>query len=135
MSRDVGAVAVLQHRALAEGFNGNLPGFQHCDEGGCNRCRKGDSPSLDTCLCCHAEANLVASAARLGHSLLNTTVYCTTQPCLGCTKLLVIAGVSAVVYDDTYRSDADAMQAELNALYASQQPGGVGFSHFICTCS
>lgn len=76
----------------------------------------------------------MASAARLGHSLLNATIYCTTQPCLGCTKLLVIAGVSAVIYDEDYGPAAE-LQAELNALYIQQDPKGVGFSHFVCTCS
>lgn len=125
---------MLERRALAEGFNGNLPGRQHCDEGGCSRCQSGRPLGLENCLCCHAEGNLVASAARLGHSLLNATIYCTTQPCLGCTKLLVIAGVSAVIYDEDYGPAAE-LQAELNALYIQQDPKGVGFSHFVCTCS
>jgi dCMP deaminase len=135
LTRSVGAVAVLDKRVVSEGFNGTLPGRPHCDEGACARCKKGSHLGLEACLCCHAECNLVANAARIGVSLMSTTVYSTTQPCLGCTKLLVASGVSAVVYDEPYVSDAADLQAELNALYTQQDPGGVGFSHFICTCS
>lgn len=44
----------------------------------------------------HAEENLVASAART--VLEGTTVYVTHQPCARCSRLLVQAGVKAVVY-------------------------------------
>lgn len=47
----------------------------------------------------HAEANLVASAARLGISLQDSHVLLTEyQPCANCAGLLVQAGVSEVWY-------------------------------------
>lgn len=45
----------------------------------------------------HAEANLVANAARNGVSLIGCTVVVTHPPCMGCAKLLAQAGVSRVI--------------------------------------
>lgn len=46
----------------------------------------------------HAEANLVAFAARLGIRTEGCTVYVTHCPCANCAKALVQAGIGAVVY-------------------------------------
>ena len=51
----------------------------------------------------HAEANLVAKAAREGISLKGSTVFTTASPCLPCALQLFQAGVSSVVYDQEYR--------------------------------
>jgi len=48
----------------------------------------------------HAEANAILFAARHGVS----TLYCTAAPCLGCSGLLLNAGITKVVYRDHYRS-------------------------------
>jgi len=37
-----------------------------------------------------------------GVSLQGATAYCTHQPCAGCTKLLISAGVERIVYRDAY---------------------------------
>lgn len=103
--RHVGAVATRDRRSFADGFNGNIPGFLHCDEGGCERCQSPTQQvglSLERCLCVHAEQNIVSFCARRGISLDGATVYCTTQPCLDCMKLLVVSGVVEVVYDEPY---------------------------------
>lgn len=134
-TRSVGAVAVLDKRAVCDGFNGTLAGYKHCDQGGCPRCAKGSGLSLETCVCCHAEANLVANAARLGATLMHTTVYCTTQPCMGCTKLLAGAGVDAVIYDEKYPAAPWELQNELTLAALLDDPNGVAFSRFKCTCS
>ena len=46
----------------------------------------------------HAEANLVAFAAREGIRTKGCTVYVTHQPCAGCAKALIQAGVVAVYH-------------------------------------
>jgi dCMP deaminase len=46
----------------------------------------------------HAEANLVAFAARAGIRTDGCTVYVTHMPCAGCARTLIQAGVSAVRY-------------------------------------
>lgn len=46
----------------------------------------------------HAEANLVAFAAREGISTKGCTVYVTHHPCASCARTLIQAGVKAVVF-------------------------------------
>jgi dCMP deaminase len=58
----------------------------------------------------HAEANAVVQGALHGVNLSNSTAYCTHQPCVNCTKLLISAGVRKIVYDVAY---PDAIAQEL----------------------
>jgi dCMP deaminase len=46
----------------------------------------------------HAEANAVVQGALHGVSLESATAYCTHQPCVNCTKLLISAGVTKIIY-------------------------------------
>lgn len=46
----------------------------------------------------HAEANLIAFAAREGIRVVGCAVYVTHMPCASCARSLIQAGVSAVVY-------------------------------------
>lgn len=46
----------------------------------------------------HAEANLVAFAAREGIRTTGCTVYVTHMPCASCARSLIQAGISRVVY-------------------------------------
>lgn len=48
----------------------------------------------------HAEANLVAFAARRGITTLGCSVYCTHLPCASCTRTLIQAGVRYITYGD-----------------------------------
>lgn len=105
VKRHVGACAVRGKRVLAAGFNGNLPGAVHCDEGGCDRCNDPKWVSgvgLERCVCVHAEQNLVAWCARYGISLDGASIYTTTYPCSDCMKLVVSAGIVEIVYDEPY---------------------------------
>ena len=104
-SRHVGAVATIDRRQLVDGFNGNIPGAVHCDEGGCERCENkafSQGEDLLRCVCVHAEQNIVAWAARSRTCLEGATVYSTTHPCADCLKLLIMAGVTEIVYRDDY---------------------------------
>ncbi len=47
---------------------------------------------------CHAEENAIMHAARIGISLKGTTAYVTWPPCSRCTRSLIQAGVSEVIY-------------------------------------
>ena len=98
----VGAVAVRGGRIVATGYNGAPAGLVHCLDEGCLEVNGHCVRAV------HAEANLVAWAAREGIPLLGVTLYCTTQPCLPCSKLLVNAGVKTVYYRDDY--DGEAME-------------------------
>lgn len=48
----------------------------------------------------HAEANLVAFAAREGIKTADCTVYVTHMPCASCARTLIQAGVAEVVHGD-----------------------------------
>ncbi len=97
--KQVGALAEKDGRVLVTGYNGSPSGFPHCtDRGGCRLDESGGC--LDTV---HAEANLIAFAAKHGISLEGATVYTTCAPCLGCAKLLINAGIKKVIYMEEYR--------------------------------
>lgn len=96
---NVGCLAVQDQRVVASGYNGSAPGSAHCLEVGC------DIPDEDSgCQrTIHAEANLVAWAARHGGQLQDATVWSTHSPCLKCAQLLVQAGIEFFVYLEPYR--------------------------------
>jgi dCMP deaminase len=92
----VGAVVVRDHRILTTGYNGAPHHVAHCTEVGC--LIVGDHCVRTT----HAEANAVVQGALYGVSLAGATLYATHQPCLGCSKLLISAGIARIVYADPY---------------------------------
>lgn len=93
----VGAIAVKEGRIVASGYNGAPPDFTHCSKETCDL----DQPCEKAI---HAEANLVAFAARKGISLENSVLYCTHMPCQKCAELIVQAGVTEVNFLYPYRT-------------------------------
>jgi dCMP deaminase len=116
ITRRVGAIACKGSTTIGAGWNGNIPGAVTCLDGGCQRCSSNPASGtgLATCVCVHAEAMLVATAARYGTSLRDADIFVTTHPCLECVKLLSFAGISQVVFDEpygnTYSTDAFIMR-------------------------
>lgn len=106
LRRHVGAIAVnSKHRIIGTGYNGAPSGMMHCTPETCIRIVK-QIPSgqqLDICKAIHAEANIVL---QLGYELQDATLYCNTQPCTNCLKLLIGSGIKRIVwknaYDDPY---------------------------------
>ena len=93
----VGAIALINGRPLVSGYNGAPSGEPHCSEVGCDIENGGCIRTV------HAEANLVAMAAREGISLFNTEIYCTYSPCLVCARMLLNCGIHAFFYVKEYR--------------------------------
>ena len=92
----VGCVLTRGHRILTTGYNGAPRGVAHCTEVGCTLAN-------EHCLrATHAEANAVVQGALHGVSLQDATAYCTHQPCVNCSKLLISAGVVRIVYAEAY---------------------------------
>lgn len=50
----------------------------------------------------HAEMCAICDAARLGRPLKGAILYCTTFPCHNCTKHVLAAGITSVVYMEPY---------------------------------
>lgn len=104
LRRQVGAVIVKEQRILSTGYNGVPTGIRHCEEVGCIR-NKLNIPSgerHELCRGLHAEQNAIVNAANFGVSLKGATLYCTTQPCLICTKMIINAGIKRIVYEEGY---------------------------------
>jgi dCMP deaminase len=117
---NVGAVLVRDNRIISTGFNGTPEGFPNCLDGGCVRCRDrelrdagriaevsdplflDEGKHLDLCICVHAEANAIVSAARAGTRVDGSTLYATHKPCFTCLKEAIQAGVARVVYLQDY---------------------------------
>jgi dCMP deaminase len=56
----------------------------------------------DVCPCLHAEQNAILQAALFGVSVKDGTLYCTTQPCTQCARMVVNAGIRKVVFEQEY---------------------------------
>ena len=93
----VGAIATQDNRVVATGYNGSLAGENHCTDESC-------SP-FDHCPnSVHAEANLIAYAARKGVKLEGATMYITHSPCRKCSELIIQAGITEIWYIQPYRA-------------------------------
>jgi dCMP deaminase len=114
LRRQVGAVLVKDNRILCTGYNGAPSGLRHCLEIGCLREKRGipSGERHELCRGLHAEQNTLVQAARHGIVVADSTLYCTTFPCVICAKMLINAGVIGIVYSDGY---SDALAQELLA--------------------
>lgn len=115
LRRKVGAIAVKDKRILATGYNGAPSGVPHCLETGCLREQLGipSGQRHEICRGLHAEQNVIIQAAVHGISLKGAEIYCTHQPCLICTKMLINCGISQVYYLEPYPDElAQAMILE-----------------------
>ncbi|MBP2652687.1 MAG: ComEB: ComE operon protein 2 [Firmicutes bacterium] len=104
LRRQVGAVIVKEKRLLTSGYNGAPQGLDHCEITGCLR-NEQEVPSgqrHELCRGTHAEQNAIVQAALHGVAIAGATLYCTHQPCSGCTKMIINAGIKRVVYLHAY---------------------------------
>jgi len=103
LHRHYGCVLVRDKTVISTGFNGAPRGCIHCEVMGCPRATVASGERPDLCRGTHAEQNVIANAARIGVSTLNTTLYLYPGdiPCPLCAKILINAGVSCVHYRTT----------------------------------
>ena len=91
-----GCVLVREKNVVATGYNGSIPGDDHCEDVGClvieNHCVRTN----------HAEMNALMQAAKRGHSVDGATAYVTNMPCTTCSKALIAAGIKRVVIFSDY---------------------------------
>ena len=102
--RRVGAVLVKDKRILATGYNGVPQGIDHCLERGCLREQLGipSGQQHELCRGLHAEQNAIIQAAKYGISISGAVVYCTTQPCIICAKMLINSGITEIIFEESY---------------------------------
>lgn len=107
LRRAVGAILVHDKRIIASGYNGGPSGLAHCLDIGCLREKLGipSGQQHELCRGIHAEQNAIIQAARYGVSIEGSVLYCTTQPCTQCTKMLINAGITEIVYAEGYPDD------------------------------
>ena len=91
-----GCVLVKDKNVIATGYNGSIPGDEHCEDVGCmivdNHCIRTN----------HAEINALAQAAKRGNSVEGATAYVTNMPCSACAKAIIAAGIKRVVIFSDY---------------------------------
>jgi dCMP deaminase len=100
----VGAVAVKDKRILCTGYNGAPSGLAHCLDQGCLR-EMMNIPSgqrHELCRGLHAEQNVIIQAAVHGIALNGAQLFCTTQPCLICTKMLINCHFTKIYFAQGY---------------------------------
>jgi dCMP deaminase len=92
--RQVGAILVKNKMIISDGYNGTPSGFE-------NVCEDENNATKPYVL--HAEANAITKVARSNNSSEGATLYVTSSPCIECAKLIIQAGITRVVYADSYR--------------------------------
>lgn len=111
----VGCVFTKDWRVLATGYNGALPGRDHCDDVGCliheGHCIR----------CVHAENNAIAQAAKHGVSLEDSWLFVNYLPCIGCYKNVLAAGCARVYYRHTYGTADMKFYRELQGMSRLEQ--------------
>jgi dCMP deaminase len=100
--RRVGAAILMDGHVVLEGFNRHVPSAHTPYSNGDprNASHKGVNIDLSTAL--HAEAGLIAEAARCGINLSNASMYVSTFPCPGCAKLIAYSGIKKIFYSGGY---------------------------------
>ncbi len=108
LSRQIGALIVIDKSIVSTGYNGPPRGVKHCNERyqlppdnkECPRRREGypSGEGLHLCPAAHAEVNCISNAARLGVSVKGGTLYLNTVcPCKNCAAQIINAGLTEVV--------------------------------------
>src|SRR5258708_736745 len=137
LGRGSAAVTVRAYGVRRTGYNGPAAGMPRCSGGGCHRCPQRDAEpylrggAYDVCLCVHAEQNALLTAARFGQQTFGASLTSTTQPCFGCLKEMLQAGITEVRYlhpwdpIEASKDEALAQQyAELRSRFTALQTGG-----------
>lgn len=94
--RQVGALIVKDSTIISDGYNGTPTGYDNC-------CEVDDSTKWEVI---HAETNAILKCAKNGISCDGATLYVTLSPCKDCSKLILQAGISRLVYKEVYTDES-----------------------------
>ncbi len=106
-----GCVIVRDRQILVSGYVGSPIGMPHCDEVGhqMKQMIHEDGSITNHCVrTVHAEQNAICQAAKLGISLLNSTLYCRMTPCRVCAMLIINCGITRVVCEKKYHAGGES---------------------------
>jgi dCMP deaminase len=100
--RQVGAVLVRGNAIVLTAFNHHVPDqYQTLYQGDPRgNFKKGQHIDLTTAI--HAEAAVIAEAARRGEKLEGCELYVTTFPCPNCAKLIAYSGIKKIYFEEGY---------------------------------
>ncbi len=118
----VGAVLTMARRIISTGYNGAPSGMAHCVH------EEIELANYRACeISVHAEANVIAFAARNGVKTFASVLYTTHSPCVTCARLLINAGIREVVYEQDYRDLSGLHELEKAGIKVTG-PYGSGLS-------
>ncbi len=100
--RQVGAVAFKGSQILLSGHNRHLPTDHQPYFDGDPRNAFSKGTNIELSIAIHAEASVIAQAAKEGISLNGTEMYVTTFPCPPCAKLIAESGIKTLYFSDGY---------------------------------
>lgn len=92
--KQVGALIVKNDMIISDGYNGSPSGFDNCCE---------DENGETHWYVLHAEANAILKVAKSTNNAKGATLYLTLSPCKDCSKLILQAGITRVVYIKGYK--------------------------------
>ena len=100
--RGVGAAIVKEGKIVLQDHNKHLPSEHspYVDGDPRNTLHKGEGIEYSTAI--HAEAGLIAEAAKKGISLNSASIYVSTFPCPPCAKLIAFSGIKKLYYAGGY---------------------------------
>jgi dCMP deaminase len=122
----IGAVIVANGRVVATGYNGPPKNFPHCSDLGCLRNERNipSGEQQQVCRAVHAEQNAIIQAASHGATLDGATIYCGFYPCIICTKMIVNAGITRVVFRKRYPNELGDEIFKMAGVELVQLEGG-----------
>lgn len=92
--KQVGALIVKNGMIISDGYNGCPSGFE-------NNCEDENGETKWYVL--HAEANAILKVAKSTQNSKGATLYLSMSPCKECSKLILQAGISRLVFLNEYK--------------------------------
>jgi dCMP deaminase len=125
LRRQVGAVVVKDKNILATGYNGAPSGVSHCLDVGClrERLRIPSGERHELCRGLHAEQNAIIQAAKHGTIIDGSTLYCTTMPCIICSKMVINSGIKRIVFEEGYSDQLAEEMISESGIIVDRFPG------------
>jgi len=108
--RRVGAVLTDNGKVIASAYNQSTPSIHSASTLGDPRNNFNKGTDIDKSIFIHAEAKLIAEAAKDGTKLEGLDLYVTTFPCPTCAKLISFSGIKRLFFTEGYATlDGEAV--------------------------